>query len=71
MFLATGHDLQVTEGLPRPEENGMTQAKKNRRLNDQMKSLGADLAASKDETRVTRNDILYYQNVAQGCDIKL
>ena len=31
-------------------------------------SLGADLAASKDQTRVTRNDILHGQNVAQGRD---
>ena len=30
--------------------------------------LGAELAASKDQTQITRNDLLHTQNVAQGRD---
>lgn len=33
-----------------------------------MQRLGAELAAAKEQTRVTRNDILHMQNVAQGRD---
>lgn len=33
-----------------------------------LQSLSAELAASKDQTQVTRNDMLHTQNVAQGRD---
>ena len=33
-----------------------------------LQSLKSELASSKDQTRVTRNDLLHEQNVAQGRD---
>merc|ERR1711976_601293 len=65
-----GADLSIAENenLPRPEEERITQAEKNKRMQEQLKTLGAELAAAKDQTRVTRNDILHGQNVAQGRD---
>lgn len=64
------HELQVVENgfVPRPEEERITQAEKNERINAQLKSLSADLAATKMETHVTRNDILHRQNVSEGRD---
>ncbi|MCF8884121.1 hypothetical protein L5849_15625, partial [Erythrobacter sp. SN021] len=62
------HELQVVENgyVPRPEEDRITQAEKNQRINAQLKSLSADLAATKMETHTTRNDILHRQNVSEG-----
>lgn len=62
------HDLEVDEFAARPEEDRLTAAEKNERINKQLKSLSADLAAAKLETKATRNDILHQQNVAQGRD---
>lgn len=64
------HELQVVENgyVPRPEEDRITQAEKNVRINAQLKSLSADLAATKMETHQTRNDILHRQNVSEGRD---
>jgi len=56
------------EYLPRPEEDRVTQAEKNKKMQDQLKTLSAELAASKDMTMVTNNDLLHGQNVAQGRD---
>lgn len=65
------HELYVSEdqeNLPRPEEERITQAEKNKRMQEQLKSLGEELADSKDHTKVTKNDLLHVQNVAQGRD---
>jgi hypothetical protein len=64
------HELQVMENgnVPRPEEDRITQAEKNERINAQLKSLSADLAIAKMDTHDTRNDILHRQNVSQGRD---
>jgi len=64
------HELLVVENgnVPRPEEDRITQAEKNERLNEQLKELSAELSASKVETQQTRNDILHRQNVSQGRD---
>lgn len=64
------HELQVVENgiVPRPEEERITQAEKNERINAQLKSLSADLAATKMESHVTRNDVLHRQNVSEGRD---
>jgi radixin len=62
------HELEIDENAARPEEDRLTQAEKNERLNKQLKSLSADLAAAKLETQATRNDLLHQQNVAQGRD---
>lgn len=62
------HDLEVDEFAARPEEDRLTAAEKNERINKQLQSLSADLAAAKLETKATRNDILHQQNVAQGRD---
>lgn len=58
----------VDENLPRPEEERITQAEKNKRMQEQLKTLGAELAAAKDKTQLTTNDHLHSQNVAQGRD---
>lgn len=65
-----GQDLAGDESLnmARPEEDRITQAEKNKRMQEQLKSLSADLAVAKDQTMVTRNDILHGQNVQQGRD---
>ncbi|XP_076373771.1 moesin/ezrin/radixin homolog 1-like [Tachypleus tridentatus] len=54
--------------LSRPEEDRMTQVSKEKHLQDQLKELNRELAASKDETKLTRNDILHQENVRQGRD---
>lgn len=54
--------------IPRPEEDRQTQAEKNERLQQQLKMLSKELADSKDDTKLTRNDILHQENVKQGRD---
>lgn len=61
-------EVYEDEDLPRPEEDRITQHDKNKRMQEQLKSLGADLAVAKDQTRVTRNDILHQDNVSKGRD---
>jgi radixin len=64
------HELMVAENgyVPRPEEDRITQTEKNTRINEQLKTLSAELAATKVDSQVTRNDILHRQNVSQGRD---
>lgn len=64
------HELQIVENgsVPRPEEDRITQAERNERINEQLKALSADLEATKVETQQTRYDILHRQNVSQGRD---
>jgi radixin len=65
-----GAELEVNENedLPRPEEDRITQQEKNKRMQEQLKSLSAELTVAKDQTRVTRNDILHQDNVSKGRD---
>lgn len=62
------HELEVLENAARPEEDRITQAEKNKRMQEQLKNLSRDLAEIKDTSAVTRNDMLHSQNVAQGRD---
>ncbi|XP_013785124.1 moesin/ezrin/radixin homolog 1-like isoform X2 [Limulus polyphemus] len=54
--------------LSRPEEDRITQVSKEKHLQDQLKELNRELAESKDETKLTRNDLLHQENVRQGRD---
>lgn len=63
--LTIAHENEV---IPRPEEDRITQQEKNKQLQEQLKSLSAELSAAKDQTKVTRNDVLHTQNVSQGRD---
>lgn len=56
------------QNLPRPEEDRQTQAEKNERLQNQLKLLSRELEQSKDETKLTTNDLLHQENVKQGRD---
>jgi radixin len=63
-------DLTVMENevVPRPEEERITQAEKNKRMQEQLKALNEELANAKDQTAVTKNDVLHAQNQAEGRD---
>ncbi|RWS13426.1 moesin/ezrin/radixin 1-like protein [Dinothrombium tinctorium] len=62
-------DIQsATDEIPRPEEDRETAVSKKKDLQEQLKMLSKDLAAAKDETKVTKNDILHQENVRQGRD---
>ncbi|CAL1277702.1 unnamed protein product [Larinioides sclopetarius] len=54
--------------LPKPEEDRITQVSKEKHLQDQLKELSKELASSKDETKLTKNDLLHQENVRQGRD---
>ncbi|GIX88771.1 radixin [Caerostris darwini] len=54
--------------LPKPEEERITQVSKEKHLQDQLKELSKELASSKDETKLTKNDLLHQENVRQGRD---
>ncbi|XP_023220063.1 moesin/ezrin/radixin homolog 1-like isoform X1 [Centruroides sculpturatus] len=54
--------------LPRPEEERSTQVSKEKHLQDQLKMLSKELATAKDDTKLTRNDLLHQENVRQGRD---
>jgi len=61
-------ELEEMINAPRPEEDRITQAEKNKRMQEQLKSLSAELASSKDQSQITKNDLLHVQNVQQGRD---
>lgn len=65
-----GAELEVNEyeEVPRPEEERLTAQQKDKRIQDQLKALSAELSSSKDQTRVTRNDLLHQDNVSKGRD---
>ncbi|ESO87249.1 hypothetical protein LOTGIDRAFT_107438, partial [Lottia gigantea] len=56
------------EVLPRPEEERITEAEKNKRLQKQLEELKADLADAKEPEKMTKNDELHQENVRQGRD---
>jgi hypothetical protein len=65
-----GGDLgsESAQDVPRPEEERVTAVSKQLNLQEQLKMLSMDLAANKDDTKVTKNDILHQENVKQGRD---
>jgi len=63
------HELQVLENGQMDEElDRITEAEKNERINQQLKTLSAELRATEVQSAVTTTDIIYRQNVAQGRD---
>ncbi|XP_063039787.1 ezrin a [Engraulis encrasicolus] len=62
-------ELQV-EGIEdhRNEEERLTEAEKNMRLQKQLMALSSELAASRDDTKATQNDLLHSENVRAGRD---
>ncbi|KAL8575368.1 hypothetical protein ACOMHN_048661 [Nucella lapillus] len=67
-----GGELQVDEELayqPRAEEERITEAGKNEKLQKQLERLKADLGSERlDEVKVSKNDELHAENVRQGRD---
>ncbi|CAG2122512.1 unnamed protein product, partial [Medioppia subpectinata] len=54
--------------VPRPEEERETEVSKKMGLQEQLKQLQQDLAMNKDDSKVTKNDVLHEENVRQGRD---
>uniref|UniRef100_T1JSE5 Moesin/ezrin/radixin homolog 1 n=2 Tax=Tetranychus urticae TaxID=32264 RepID=T1JSE5_TETUR len=65
-----GADLEIQMGGDdvHPEEERETAVSKKKDLQEQLKMLSKDLAAAKDDTKVSKNDILHQENVRQGRD---
>uniref|UniRef100_A0A7N8YCJ8 Ezrin b n=1 Tax=Mastacembelus armatus TaxID=205130 RepID=A0A7N8YCJ8_9TELE len=62
-------DLHV-EGINdhRNEEDRLTEAEKNERVQKQLKALTSELAQARDESKNTQNDLLHSENVRAGRD---
>ncbi|KAM6915703.1 ezrin b [Xenentodon cancila] len=62
-------DLQM-EGINdhRNEEDRLTEAEKNERVQKQLKALTSELAHARDESKNTQNDLLHCENVRAGRD---
>uniref|UniRef100_A0A8D3EBE9 Ezrin b n=2 Tax=Scophthalmus maximus TaxID=52904 RepID=A0A8D3EBE9_SCOMX len=62
-------DLQM-EGINdhRMEEDRLTEAEKNERVQTQLKALTSELAQARDESKNTQNDLLHSENVRAGRD---
>ncbi|UYV79256.1 RDX, partial [Cordylochernes scorpioides] len=65
-----GADLSKDDGIdvPRPEEERETQVSKEKHLQNQLQKLSKELEVAKDETKLTKNDMLHQENVRQGRD---
>ncbi|RVE56900.1 hypothetical protein OJAV_G00210660 [Oryzias javanicus] len=50
------------------EEERLTEAEKNQRLQQQLRALSSDLAGARDENKKTLNDVLHAENVRAGRD---
>ncbi|XP_050390704.1 radixin isoform X2 [Patella vulgata] len=61
-------DVHENEELPRPEEERITQAEKDKRIQQQLKALSKELEESKEEEKVTVTDQLHAANVKAGRD---
>ncbi|KAL4232810.1 hypothetical protein ACF0H5_007496 [Mactra antiquata] len=61
-------EYENMENMPRPEEDREVEVEKNKRLQQQLRELEAELKDRKDETKQTRNDVLHAENVKQGRD---
>ncbi|XP_031717418.1 ezrin b isoform X2 [Anarrhichthys ocellatus] len=59
-----------TEGINdhRYEEDRLTEAEKNERVQKQLKALTSELAHARDESKNTQNDLLHSENVRAGRD---
>ncbi|XP_078132827.1 ezrin a [Sander vitreus] len=59
-----------TQGLGdhRQEEERLTEAEKNERLQKRLKDLSSELAEARDDTKKTQNDLLHAENVRAGRD---
>ncbi|XP_041661376.1 ezrin b [Cheilinus undulatus] len=62
-------DLQ-NEGINdhRNEEDRLTEAEKNERVQKQLKALTSELAQARDESKNTQNDLLHSENIRHGRD---
>ena len=60
-----GAEFDVDEEISSEDER-MTQQDKDRELQDQLKALSDALAASKDQSCMTQNDLLHEDNVSKG-----
>lgn len=60
--------IENADSLPRPEEDRITIMEKNERLQQQLKELSDELQKTKEDTKLTKNDILHADNVKQGRD---
>ncbi|XP_013416553.1 radixin isoform X2 [Lingula anatina] len=63
-----GQDMEILEDAPRPEEERITQAEKNDKLQKQLQSLSAELEETRDDSKVTQNDMIYQDNRQAGRD---
>lgn len=68
-----GGDAQMIEYenaamMPRPEEDREQEISRNRKLAEDLKQLGEELAENKDVQKATQNDKLHAENVKQGRD---
>ncbi|XP_053397452.1 radixin-like isoform X3 [Mercenaria mercenaria] len=61
-------EYENMENMPRPEEDREIEIEKNKRLQQQLLELQAELKSTKDEAAQTRNDVLHAENVKQGRD---
>ncbi|KAL2099310.1 hypothetical protein ACEWY4_005790 [Coilia grayii] len=52
----------------RNEEERLTEAEKNKRVQSQLMALSSELASARDETKATQNDLLHSENVRAGRD---
>uniref|UniRef100_A0A8C8DH08 Ezrin/radixin/moesin C-terminal domain-containing protein n=1 Tax=Oryzias sinensis TaxID=183150 RepID=A0A8C8DH08_9TELE len=50
------------------EEERLTEAEKNQRLQQQLLALSSDLAGARDDNKKTLNDVLHAENVRAGRD---
>uniref|UniRef100_A0A8C2ZUB7 Ezrin a n=1 Tax=Cyclopterus lumpus TaxID=8103 RepID=A0A8C2ZUB7_CYCLU len=61
-------ELQTQEINDHQEEERLTEAEKNQRLQKQLKALSSELAEARDDTKKTQNDVLHAENVRVGRD---
>lgn len=69
-LMMNGADLETNSSveIPRPEEDRETAVSKKKDLQEQLKMLSKDLAAAKDDSKITQNDVHHQENVRQGRD---
>jgi len=69
-LMMNGADLETNSSteIPRPEEDRETEVSKKKNLQEQLKMLSKDLAAAKEDGKMTQNDVHHQENVRQGRD---
>lgn len=60
--------IQENGSVPRPEEHRQTEVEKNKILQENLKALKSELGEVKDDSKLTRNDLLHDDNVKAGRD---